>query len=381
MARWPERNVTFRGDYLLGPASRCPRARGEVAAFGDLFLVVPQSARSSAHPRSRPELGREGSHRLGAPSVGNAFSPKRPALGALGFPGKGGPPTMLHRRRKRLEEMARQEAAGANFWTDEFDEATRTKILHAFTDAVGDYELPTYASYARGLILRDEGWMRLTNQDTNSTYDFLNFLAVCEDDMVPTVVEAMFEAVAKAAVGGFGQWEAQRRLSSVIAVILREHRISYDLIDGQMVEFSSREMHEAVMVPALSLLAGRADLDKAESAYRDALDEISKGKAGDAITDAGTALQETLVVLGCSGNALGPLIKSAKSQGLLAAHDTPLLDAIERTMQWVSADRSETGDAHQAADATVDDAWFIGHIVGALMLRLAHGGPRGARAS
>lgn len=52
-----------------------------------------------------------------------------------------------------------------------------------------------------------------------------------------------------------------------------------------------------------------------------ALGEISNGKPGDAITDAGTALQETLTALGCDGNNLGALIKSAKAKGLLAAHD------------------------------------------------------------
>ena len=285
---------------------------------------------------------------------------------------------MLHRRRKRLEEMARHEAEGTVFWTDIFDEPARTKILHAFRDSAGEYDLDTYCRYARGLILRDEGWMSLTSPAANPVTDFLNYIMVCGDDMMPTVIEAMVAALDGANVGGISQWEGRNRIRALIPTILREHRISFDLIQNQMVEFSSREMHEAVMVPALTLLGGRSELRQAESAYRDALEEISKGKPGDAITDAGTALQETLVALGCSGNALGPLIKSASSKGLLAPHDATLSDAIGKILHWVSADRSETGDAHQATGATVDDAWFVVHIVGALILRLVQGGPRGS---
>ena len=287
---------------------------------------------------------------------------------------------MLHRRRKRLEELAKQETAGATFWTGEFDRAARTKVLHAFKDATGDY-LFEYCSRARDLILRDEGLMHLVRQDMNEANDLLNYLLTCSNDMMPTVIEAMMAATRDNSLTR-NQWDRRDASSGFgvsVATILREHRVNYDLIDGQMIEFSSREMHEAVTAPMLALLAGRRDLANAERAYQDALEEISKGKPEDAITDAGTALQEALQALGCSGNALGPLIKSAKSAGLLAPHDGPLLDAVERVAHWVSADRSESGDSHGAATATVDDAWFIVHVVGALVLRLGQGGPRSAR--
>ena len=56
--------------------------------------------------------------------------------------------------------------------------------------------------------------------------------------------------------------------------------------------------------PTLRLLAGRPGWEAVETAYQKALEEISDGEADDAITDAGTALQEALVLLGCEGNAL-----------------------------------------------------------------------------
>jgi len=144
------------------------------------------------------------------------------------------------------------------------------------------------------------------------------------------------------------------------------------------VPFSSREMHEAVVVPTLTLLGGDMRFSKAESAYQKALREIAADPS-DAITDAGTALQEMLTALGCSGNALGPLLTSAKKKGLLGGHDDLLIDAVYKAIDWVSADRANKGDAHKVVASRPDDAWFAVHVVGAIMLRLA-GVPRGTPA-
>jgi hypothetical protein len=73
---------------------------------------------------------------------------------------------------------------------------------------------------------------------------------------------------------------------------------------------------------------------------------------------------------------LGPLIKDAKKRGLLAPHDARLDKAISDVMDWVSADRSESGEAHHVSGASVEDAWLIVHIVGSLILRMASGPPR-----
>lgn len=85
-----------------------------------------------------------------------------------------------------------------------------------------------------------------------------------------------------------------------------------------------------------------------------------------------------LTAIGCIGNALGPLIKDAKKQGLLAPHDARLDQAITDVMEWVSADRSQSGEAHHVSNASVEDAWLIVHILGAVILRLASGPPRSA---
>lgn len=285
---------------------------------------------------------------------------------------------MFHNRRKRLAELAAREAAGESLWTDKFDDSVRTKILYAWRDSVGnDRNMELFAVPARNAILRDEGLHYLHERSLRPVDDFLNYLLACPDEMVPTVVEVMAAGFANdRRVYDANVWATRDIFKTRLESILREHRITYELIDGQMVEFSSREMHVAVTVPVLSLLGGRKELVGAESAYKDALDEISKGKPSDAITDAGTALQEVLTALGCSGNALGPLIKSARANNLLASHDNLLAEAITKAMHWVSADRSESGDAHGAGSATVADAWLIVHITGALILRLAADGDK-----
>ncbi len=277
---------------------------------------------------------------------------------------------MLHRLRKWQAKLAHDEARGVSFWTDIFDIKVRTRIYHAFGDAVGDYEYLESAMRARGLILREMGLLSLWKDGVSDDVDLFNYLLTCPDDMVPTVIEALVAACYSCRVQSYQKGAV---FESIASRILREHRISFDLINHEMIEFSSRELHTSVIAPTLSLLAESDRWKKVESAYQDALREISNGQAGNAITDAGTALQEAFVLLGCNGNALGPLIKSARKSGLLAAHDGPMADGIDKILHWVSADRSELGDAHSASKASLSDAWLTVHVVGALLLRLARG--------
>ncbi len=281
---------------------------------------------------------------------------------------------MFHFQRRKYAERAAREAAGESFWTKKFDDSTRTRILHSFKDAVGAPDSITSHEYyiiAHGLILRSAGLLYLVRQDFDPATDLLNYLLKCPDDMVPSVVEAMSVVCNDDRIRSRTHNWNSSVFDQMVNRILREHRISYELSDCEMIEFSSRELHEEVVVPTLQLLAGRPDLARVESAYQAALGEISKGESANAITDAGTALQEMLTALGCSGNALGPLVKSAREKGLLAPHDSPLVNAVDKILNWVSADRSERGDAHEVSPATVDDAWFTVHIVGAILLRLS----------
>jgi hypothetical protein len=276
---------------------------------------------------------------------------------------------MLYSRRNRLKKLEDAERDGANFWSRSFDPAARTRIMHAFMDSGGKND-PMCGELARGLILRDEGLLYLVSPDWAPSFDFQEFVLQCIDDMMPTAVEAAYSALDRR------PGSKPKYFHKYVEVVLREHRISFDFVNGKMIEFSSREMHAAVVLPTLLLLAGRPELSSVEKAYQDALREISTGNPSDAITDAGTALQELLTVLGCKGNALGLLIKSARSKGLLASHDVPMMDFLEKVMHWVAADRSELGDAHKSTQVPHEDAWLTVHVVGAIILRLVGPSPR-----
>jgi len=154
--------------------------------------------------------------------------------------------------------------------------------------------------------------------------------------------------------------------------IFESHIVAFHLHDNsRLVPIDSHEMHNAVVAPTLYLLHSEPRFADAEIAYQKALKELRDRDAGDAITDAATALQDVLLALGCTGNALGPLLKSARSNGLLKGRDTPLTEAITKTVDWVSATRGE-GEAHTGnPDINMSDAWMVVHVVGALVIRLS----------
>lgn len=290
----------------------------------------------------------------------------------------------LQRRRIELLELERQEREGASFWTAQFSEATRNRLHLVMSGASGGSYSPLL-DVAIDLLLRDLGQLSLFPPARSSSEHLYRYLAECPSDMVPSVIEAFgeghirqFRVNAQRQAYSQGMWAEESTLPMdpiyvrEINRVLAEDRIAFEYIDGQMVPFASRELHVQVMQPVLRLLA-TPGWEKVESSYQNALSQLAQGEGANAITDAGTALQGALEHLGAKGNQIGDLVTSAKSLKILASHDIPLLTAIEKACRWVSADRSNSGDAHNANPAHSDDAWFTIHVVGAIILRLASG--------
>lgn len=220
------------------------------------------------------------------------------------------------------------------------------------------------------MILRNEGYGTLADL-TDVSDDFLTYFSECDSFAFLTVVEACLHAL-------YARWPHSGSMKTLpetfktqVRTILREHRVSFTLPDTELVPFSSFELHVEVVEPTLSLLRGSSNFADVETAYRDALGQITLGDPRNAITDAGTALQQLLVALGCGGNQLGDLIRSAKAKGYFANHDATFVDGLLKIMNWVAADRSELGDSHSVRTPTLDDAWLTVHVVGALILRLS----------
>jgi hypothetical protein len=281
----------------------------------------------------------------------------------------------LYGRRKRDTEIVQAEARGESLWTEAFTATTRNRlrvILDLWARQIGDWNQQEGATFIN-LRVKYELGLHFLNQYDNEPdwYDLISgyTYSTVEDETFVSLLEALIERLIV--------YQADEAEPSIKQInnILYEERVAFELVGDQMVPKASQELHAEVIAPTLRLLSGRGGWDKVEAAYQDALDEIGDDKPADGITDAARALQETLVLRGCKGNALGPLMKDAKKKGLLGPHDSALADGLVKLIDWVSADRSELGEAHQGGTDLREDAWLTVHVVGALILRLS-GEPR-----
>lgn len=271
---------------------------------------------------------------------------------------------MLFSRRRRERALQEREQGGESLWTEHFDVETRTKLLYAIHDSVGTGHARLYFDWVRSTLVRSHGLPSLAGYGDPDA-DVKGFLLNAPDELVPDVIEAFAQAFSNDQLNfNAGNYHSSGTFVFRCNRVFREQRIAFDLVGVEMVPFESQELHVAVVVPALRLLASAGGLEKVEAAYQDALREISEGNAGDAITDVGTALQELLSALGCQGNQLGDQIRDAQGKGLFDSQDAKLLN-------WISAERSAAGDNHLVSSATVRDAWLAVHVVGAVIVHLA----------
>ncbi|KUH87094.1 MULTISPECIES: hypothetical protein [unclassified Mycobacterium] len=308
----------------------------------------------------------------------------------------------LYAERLRRKAQAAQLSEGTAKWSTKIDSDARTKLRLAWLDAVQALQGHHRDFLAKQIEDRSLRSMatKLTPKDnyTSSYY--------CSDERLLSLIEAEHEALTVLAASLNDPWtavppeddpqapEPRGRVSFAglrsgtgasfgdlptvdpgaflndVNRIFEAHLVGLRLHhNSKFVPMQSHEMHDAVVEPTLFLLNGDARFKAAESAYQDALRELRNGDSGDAITDAGTALQETLKALGCNGKVLGDQLKLAKTMGLLRGGDAPLSDAIAG--KWVVAQRNK-GEAHTAEHGyTPSDAWMVVHVVGALIIRLS----------
>ena len=275
---------------------------------------------------------------------------------------------MLFSERQRFNKIMDSESKGNSVWTEQLDPAVRNKLQLAVVDLHGYYKYRGETTLLIQAVLRTRralGRLRLGPSKPETTEaDAFAAIQFSDEDIVFSFLEALVLSLSDV-----NDPAGLNNFMETVKEILLSHRVSYDFLDGQFIPFESREMHQSVVAPTLTLLGGSERLAGVEKAYRDALDQIHEGNPENSVTDAGTALQEALRALGCTGNSLKPLAKAALKEGILAGHDIKLID-------WVGGDRSNTGDAHNASPASVEDAWLTVHIVGAIILRITHNTPR-----
>jgi hypothetical protein len=274
---------------------------------------------------------------------------------------------VVYLERKRLAALRAAESAGEDVWTEDLNEAVRTKMLALWL------HLPSRLSY-ESVVQNNVERIMLTEAAVPNAGPIDVVLRDGPIDLALSYVDAI--AIALRARRGvsyitdlrYDQW------CTGIAKIFEAHRLKFKFINGEVIPLGSEVMHAQVVEPTLVLLHGKREFTNAEKSFRDALEELVSGKPDDAITDAGTALQEALIAVGCKGNALGELIKDAKQKSWFGPRDSPLADSIAKIHTWIAAERN-AGEAHRVSHVSKDDAWFVVHVVGAAIVRLA-AGPR-----
>ena len=289
----------------------------------------------------------------------------------------------LYAERLRRKTQDAGLAAGTTQWTNQLNDDVRVKLTLAWNDLVDHVafrpywdQIEEHIAYRTlrsiGVTVRPSDMQPGTSKATNE--QLLSLLEVEHEALKEVSARAL---AAPSYPGEQPPWVEKPRTAaddfrSQVNQILEAHIVAFYLHhNSRLVEVESHEMHDAVIAPTLYLLHSQPQFAAAETAYQNALGEIRKRDAGDAVTDAATALQEVLTALGCTGGALGDLLKSAKNKGLVKGNDTPLTEAIGNTVNWVAAKRNQ-GEAHKGdPDINMSDAWMMVHVVGALIIRLA----------
>lgn len=318
----------------------------------------------------------------------------------------------LYAERLRLKQQAAALAAGNAEWTERLSDLVRKKLCGAWEDASSDFEplhnemlVEPIAQRTRrslGRALRP-GHMTPPRNNAELLQATLDGDAPDNDDLL-SLIEAEHEVLnhytpprpTASALTIFGphvrlesgsggshdlsgidrREQAAEQFRNRVNEIFEAHIVSFQLHqNSRLVPVQSHEMHNAVVAPTLYLLHSQPRFAAAERAYQDALKELRNRDPGDAITDAGTALQDTLVALGCTGNNITNLLASAKQIGLVRENESPLTDSIPQVIRWATRQRN-AGEAHRGdADYTMSDAWMVVHVVGALIIRLSEARP------
>lgn len=285
---------------------------------------------------------------------------------------------MFFSRRKRAAELAAREAAGESFWTTEFSEAFRVRLLDAFQRAGRDSDVRELLELAQRRLTVDLGRPHLSKGRAGSQLaDIDQYIsAECPDHEMPDLIDVLWAASRamfyppSVPYGPGPSIEPWEEFAAAIRDLLFEERLAYDFVQGRVIERQAEAMHRGVVLPTLTLLAERKGFDGAEKAYRKALEELASGDPADAITDAVRAVQETMDALGWEGNTVAKKFDWARSHGKMAGHDTRLIGAFDAAIDWANADRSERGDAHRETELGRPDAQLTVNIAGALILRL-----------
>ncbi|MFW0790004.1 hypothetical protein [Gordonia sp. CPCC 205333] len=190
-----------------------------------------------------------------------------------------------------------------------------------------------------------------------------------------SIIEATAEILSREVRAGQGSTITGSEMGAVftrkVNKVFQDHNVNLELDESRrFIPIESPVVHSNVVMPAPTLMRGDTRFAGVEKAYEDALTELRRGEGGNAVTDAGTALQEAFEAVGIAGGTLGKQIDGARNSGVLGGTNSPFAESLVKVAQWVAAKRNN-GEAHRAVHGIeLNDAWFIVHVVGAFIVYL-----------
>jgi len=285
----------------------------------------------------------------------------------------------LPSRAARLQQRADEERRTGVEWTTTFSRLTRARLNDVFLTAVGDV-------FAQNQF--DDIVKQLLEQHSEFEGTFLGFSYAMKrhmpDAWMPDLLDAAAVALADFAAASEREGEPwgpeatinmDRVLDSANDVLL-ENRVAFGYTEGRLRARAAQPLHLSLVQPFEHALTGDPVFGSAEAAYLQASAELATGHYGASITSAGSVLQSTLLALGARGNDIGALFSDATKRRFLSGHDSNLLAALKSLGGWITADRSNRGNAHGPATAQREDAELALHIATAVSLRLMRSAAR-----
>ncbi|WP_131773890.1 MULTISPECIES: AbiJ-NTD4 domain-containing protein [Protofrankia] len=269
---------------------------------------------------------------------------------------------------KRESEVAEEEARARGDYVEYFTEEATSEFRHQVLDLINDLSDELRRNFEKeigSILVREYGVPFLVGPNLIPEDDFRTFvLKRAKADQIMDIIHITMDLTERS----YGSYKAYLTLVRTVSIRLRENKMAYDLVDGQIVRKKSQELHAAVVQPALTLLHGRKRFSEVERQYQDGLKELSEGHWGDAVTDANAAVELALrIVLGYEQGQLPSLLGEARKKGYFGqAQERSLRRAVDG-FSALSEIRNSQGDAH---GNTTDEAtaWLCIHWAGALIV-------------
>lgn len=311
-------------------------------------------------------------------------APPRDLVGAGSYPvvasqlGRFSPLPSELRRRRDLSE--RENEIGTE-WRDDCPVGVGQKVLAVLQETT---------NAAHRVLVRADRHRRIGAADGSFDIDASDVLTGDGDDNDRLdVVAAVLYAVTALAdedeepveveVGWNQEWVPPTydpdALVETVNDILLGYRVDWAWDAGRFQQRGNHVLHAEVVKPASTFLDLSPKFARASAGFEAALTRLSENRPAVAITDAATAVQEFFRALGVEGQSISDQLNGAATAGIISQADRKLLKPF---IDWVNADRSARGNAHQFRDdeVTKADAWLAIHVAAALMVRLANEEPR-----